>query len=60
MTVWIARDYNKKLYLYNKKPVWHKDYYFIAGIKDWVKLDDDLYPEIQPGECKEFKLLLTD
>ena len=45
-TLWIARDSNKGLYLYDKKP-FKRELNFYAENDSWVCwLDKNLYPEI--------------
>lgn len=50
--MWIARDKNGDLALFNHKPIWNRTEAWIPNLEDsewtgsWVALDDKLFPEI--------------
>jgi hypothetical protein len=46
MKLWIARDENGCLYLYNKPPRLEKSYFFPQKGYDSFSLDSELFPEV--------------
>ena len=55
MNVWIARDYNGYLYLFDRKPVYCErceDFHVIQR----MNLPTDWYPDIDVGETRRFEL----
>lgn len=63
MKLWIARDFNERLYLYEKKPELNpcnNEFYCIYGEK-FYQLDIELFPEITfENSPKEVELKLVE
>ena len=61
--VWIARDKDNCLFMYDNKPyLYPGDTHFVdenAMQEEW-NLSNDLFPSIQPGECKRAKIVLEE
>lgn len=46
MKLWIARDSDNELYIYNGKPTRKKEYFNSPSIGDYFRVDDNLFPEV--------------
>ena len=56
--VWVARDKNEDIYLYNGQPD-NDDGYFADVSGDFFALGCEDFPNIKNGECREAEIVLT-
>jgi hypothetical protein len=63
LTLWIARDGNGALYVYENKPRWQAPVFSVTRrneYEDYFCLDSNLYPSIKPGEYRRATVVLDD
>lgn len=62
MKIWIARDLDDELYFFHIKPMWKKTGWRepLDRVTEAVRLSRDLYPEIGPGEIREFAEVIDE
>lgn len=57
--MWIARDENKDLYLYEREPIKEYDYFYSSYVS--IELDKNLFPEVTwENSPKQVELKLID
>lgn len=61
LKAWVARDYDRSLYMYTAKPKKTSDFWHASGV-GYIKLDDSLFSEVQwsDEEPKEIRLSIRD
>jgi hypothetical protein len=67
LTLWIARDIDRELFLYRNKPVWNQNRFEceLNSDEDFTQIDvfeisAKYFPFIKPGECREATVVLDD
>ena len=59
--MWIARDCDNSLYLYEEEPVTSEWFYGYIQHTQLMELDEDLFPELSYEDGpKQVKLVLTE
>lgn len=59
--MWIARDCDNSLYLYEEEPVASEGFYGNIQHTQLMELDEDLFPELSYEDGpKQVKLVLTE
>lgn len=59
--MWVARDIDDELYLYEEKPIPYEGFYGYAPRTQLMQLDKDLFPELSYEDGpKQVKLVLTE
>lgn len=59
--MWIARDLNGDLYLYEEEPIQVGEFYFNTRCTNHMELDEKLFPELSyENGPKQVKLVLIE
>ena len=57
--MWIARDYNEELYLYEREPIREFNYFYSSYAS--IKIDNNLFPEVTfENSPKQVELKIID